>query len=128
MTGQHRFTIPIRKVSWALCKLTEVTPAKVINDFAKNFGSGGEKDKDQKQAKQKLLEYFIAMGYGQQMYATADIALMFKELEAVHLLWPETAKPKFREKHVKWREKYERYWFKHWYKKPRKRIKTPYYQ
>ena len=100
----------------------------MFNDFANNFGSGGQKEKDRAEAQMKLIEYFLAMGYGQEMYAATDILLMFKELDALHFVWPDGAKPKFRETHVRWREKYERYWFKHWYNKPRKRFMTSYYQ
>ena len=45
-----------------------------------------------------------------------------KEMDAIGLLFPKDAKDKMIDLHSKWRDKYYNYWFKKWFRKPRKLV------
>src|SRR3954471_21737915 len=65
-----------------LCRLMDITPEQVLNDFMDNLSCGSWKREGRDNAKAKLIEYFIELGYGQQQYAVEDIRSMFKEMDA----------------------------------------------
>lgn len=106
-----------------LCKLMNTPPAQVLIDFMDNLSCSSWKREGRDKAKEKLIEYFIEHGYGRENYTIEDIREMFREMDALGLVWPANAKMKFADLSAKWRNKYYPYWFKKWYKKPgRKKI------
>jgi len=104
-----------------MCKLTEVTPHEVLDRFTNDLGHESWKRRESDAVRQALIEYFIGCGYGQKWYTEAEIREMFKELDAVGSLWPRDAGMKLIDRHAKWRNKYHDYWFKKWYRKPRRK-------
>jgi hypothetical protein len=99
-----------------ICKLMEVPPRKLIRDFIDNLSCAAMNREGRDKAKQKLVDYFIEHGYGRQHYTEESIRTIFKELDAIGMLWPEHGKPKLIDLTAKWRDKYHAYWFKKWYR------------
>lgn len=118
--ADFRFTLPYQFL--LLCRLTDITPDQVLTDFMDNLSCGSWKREGRDRAKEKLIDYFVEHGYGQQHYTVEDIRTMFRELEAIGLLWPEGAKMKLIDLHSEWRDKYHIYWFKKWRQKPKRKI------
>jgi hypothetical protein len=104
-----------------VCKLSEVTPAEVLDRFMHDLGQGSWKRRENEAVRQALVEYFIGCGYGQQWYTEQDIRLMFRELDAIGSLWPDDGGVKLIHRHAKWRNRYQDYWFKKWYRKTRRK-------
>jgi hypothetical protein len=104
-----------------LCKLCAITPDDVLNQFLSDMGQESFKRSNNPQVRQITIEYFIQRGYGQDFYTEQDIRKMFGELDAIGSLWPQDANMKLIDRHAKWRNKYQDYWFKKWYYKVRRR-------
>jgi hypothetical protein len=119
--AEFRFTLPYQFL--LLCKLMDITPEQVLTDFMDNLSCGSWKREGRDKAKEKLIEYFIEHGYGQQHYTVEDIREMFREMNALGLLWPNDAKMKLIDLYAKWREEYQTYWFKKWFRKPRRKLR-----
>ena len=102
-----------------LCRLLQVPPQKVLFQFACNLGH--ESFANNEKAKITSKDYFLTCGYGQNLYTDAEIELMFEQLDAVSSLWPKDGPMKLIDLHSKWRDKYQRYLFKKWYKMIRPR-------
>lgn len=103
-----------------LCRLMEVTPDQILTDFMDNLSCGSWKRKEKDLAKQNLIQYFLTHGYGQHHYTVAEIEKIFKELDAIGLLFPHDSNDKMLDIHVTWRDNYYHYWFNKWFRKPRK--------
>jgi len=116
--ADFKFVLPYQFL--LICRLMDVTPETVVSDFMDNLSCGSWKRQGRDEAKEKLIAYFIEHKYGQHHYSSQDIQQIFKELDAIGLLFPKDAKDKMLDLHSKWREKYYHYWFKKWFKKPRK--------
>lgn len=116
--AEFKFFLPYQFL--LLCKLMEVTPDQMLSDFMDNLSCGSWRREGRDKAKELLVQYFIEHGYGQDHYTLDDIRTIFKEMDAIGLLFPVNGKSKFIEFHAKWRDKYYNFWFKKWYKKPRK--------
>jgi hypothetical protein len=118
--SKFQFILPYQFL--LLCRLMDVTPAEVLTDFMDNLSCGSWKREGRDTAKQRLVEYFIEHGYGQHRYSTGDITAIFREMDAIGLLWPVEAKMKLIDLTSEWREKYHKYWFKKWFRKPRRKL------
>jgi len=94
-----------------LCKLMGTTPYQVLLDFMDQLSQESWTRKSNDPARQKLVEYFLLMGYGQDRRSPANISAIFKELEMISALWPTNADMELVELHAAWREKYYEYWF-----------------
>jgi hypothetical protein len=105
-----------------LCKLTDITPETILSDFMDNLACGSWKRQGRDKAKEYLIQYFLEMNYGQELYTAEDLRQMFKEMDAVGLLWPEKGKMKLIDLYAQWRDKYEKFWFKKWFRKPRRKF------
>ncbi len=101
-----------------LCKLMNTKPEKIIRDFIDNLSCGSWNRQGRDQAKEHLVNYFIAHGYGRHCYGEEDIRQMFKEMDALGLLFPHDGKMKLIDSYVDWRDKHRNYWFKKWSRKP----------
>ena len=99
-----------------LCKLWNATPQTLLSDFMYNLAHGAWKREGRKAAKSMLVQYILAMGYGQQQYTERDIENMFSELDALGLLFP-NGNEKVRDLYVQWRDEHYKYWFDKWYYK-----------
>ncbi len=118
--ADFRFTLPYQFL--LLCRLMDITPDQVLTDFMDNLSCGSWKRQGRDKAKEKLIDYFVEHGYGQHHYTAEDIRTIFKELDAIGLLWPEGAKMKLIDLHAEWRDKYHTYWFKKWFRKPKRKL------
>jgi hypothetical protein len=105
-----------------LCRLMDVTPETVIRDFTNNLSCGSWEREGRDLAKEHLKNYFIAHGYGQHLYTEEDIREMFKEMDALGLLFPRNSKNKLLDLHCDWRDKHQTYFFKKWFHKPRRKM------
>lgn len=74
--AEYKFILPYQFL--LLCRLMDITPRDVLNDFMDNLYCGSWKREGKDKAKEQLINYFIALGYGQQHYAEDDIRAMFK--------------------------------------------------
>jgi hypothetical protein len=99
-----------------LCKLWDTPPETVLSDFMDNIAHGSWKREGRKAAKSMLVQYILIMGYGQRQYTERDIENMFRELDALGLLFPNDNE-KVRDLYVKWRDEHYHYWFDKWYHK-----------
>ena len=104
-----------------MCKLSDVTPDTVINQFMNDLGHENWKRRENDAVRQTLVDYFVMSGYGQKWYTEQEIRQMFKELDAIGSLWPENSGIKTIRRHAKWRNRYHDYWFKKWYRKLRRK-------
>lgn len=118
--ADFRFTLPYQFL--LLCKLMDVTPDQLLTDFMDNLSCGSWKREGRDKAKEKLVEYFIEHGYGQDLYSAEDIRAIFKEMDAVGLVWPDNAKMGMIDMYSAWRKKHHSYWFKKWFRKPRRKL------
>lgn len=118
--ADFRFTLPYQFL--LLCRLMDITPDQVLTDFMDNLSCSSWKREGRDKAKEKLIDYFVEHGYGQHHYAPEDIRGIFGELDAIGLLWPEGAKSKMIDRHANWRDKYHTYWFRKWFRKPRRKL------
>ena len=124
-TGSYQRDQEILILPWQflyLCKLTEVTPHEVLDRFMNDLGQESWKRRENAGVRQALVEYFTLCGYGQKWYTEPEIRQVFRELDAMGSLWPQDAKMKLIDLHAKWRNKYQQYWFKKWYRKPRRKL------
>lgn len=71
-------------------------------------------------AKEKLIEYFLEHGYGQDYYTAEDLRTLFREIDAVGLLFPSNDSEMI-DTYAKWREKHHRCWFQKWWLKYRRK-------
>lgn len=105
-----------------LCRLMEITPKQVLSDFMDNLSCGSWQREGRDDAKEQIINYFIAHGYGQHYYSTEEIRLIFKEMEALGMLFPDSGKMKLVELYADWRDRYQTYWFKKWFRKGRRKL------
>ena len=105
-----------------ICRLLDTTPDRMIYDFMVNTGGTKLKGEGNTISKEHLINYFIAQGYGQHHYTESDICVMFKELDAVGLLFPWNGGDKMVDLYSKWRDGHYRFWFKKWYHKTRRKL------
>jgi hypothetical protein len=97
-----------------ICKLADVTPQQIISDFMDNLSCGSWKREGRDTARRLLVEYFIEHGYGQRYYSTDELRIMFRELDAVGLLFPKEGAPEVLDAYADWRDKHHEYWLKKW--------------
>lgn len=116
--AEFNFMLPYQFL--LLCRLVDKTPEEIIRDFTQNLSCGSWKREGRDNAKQHLINYFIAHAYGQHHYSEEDIREMFKEMDALGLLFPQTGKIKLLDLYSNWREKHHTYFFKKWFRKPRR--------
>lgn len=112
---EFKFTLPYQFL--LLCKLMDVTPQQVLSDFMDNISCGSWKREGRDKAKNKLIEYFLEHGYGQQYYTVNEIESIFKELDAIGMLYPKDADTDIINEHTRWRENYHTWWFEKWFNK-----------
>ena len=118
--AEFKFILPYQFL--LLCRLMDVTPEVIIRDFTDNLSCGSWKREGRDPAKEHLINYFIAHGYGQHHYSEEDIREMFKEMDALGLLFPRNGKRKMVDLYADWRDKHHSYWFKKWFRKPRRKL------
>ncbi len=123
--AQFRCCLPYQFL--LLCKLMDITPYRLLSDFMDTLDCGAwKRDSPDKASAEKaranLIDYFIEQGYGRKFYLPEDIRTIFREMDALGMLYPRDAKLKFIERHAKWRDQYQNYWFKKWYRKPRRKL------
>jgi len=104
-----------------LCRLMDVTPEIIVTDFMDNLSCASRNRLGRDEAKEKLKEYFLNHKYGQHHYREEDIIQIFKELDAIGMLFPKDASDKMLDLHTKWRDKYYNYFFKKWYRRPKRK-------
>lgn len=102
-----------------LCRLLGTTPKEMITDFMDNLGCGSWNREGRGAAKEHLINYFMAHGYGQQQYTEADIRQLFKEMDAVGMLFPGEGNRKTINRYTQWRDQHQNWWFKKWFRKHR---------
>lgn len=118
--AEFRFMLPYQFL--LLCRLMDVTPEEVIRDFTDNLSCGSWKRQGRDKAKEHLINYFIDHGYGRQHYTEENIREIFKEMDAVGLLFPANGKSKIIDLYSEWRNKHHSYWFKQWFRKARRKL------
>ena len=118
--AEFKFILPYQFL--LLCKLMDVTPETVVLDFLDNLNYSSWKKEGRENAREILVDYFIEHGYGQHHYDPENIRQIFKEMEAVGLLFPNNSKEKMLDSYVDWREKHYKYWFKKWFRIPRRQL------
>lgn len=117
-TQEFRFVLPYQFL--LLCKLINIPPEQLLRDFMDNLSCGSWKREGRDKAKEKLIEYFLEHGYGQNYYTSEDLRTLFREMDAVGLLFPSNDSDMI-DTYAKWREKHYRYWFKKWLGKYRRK-------
>lgn len=104
-----------------LCKLWDVKPIDIITGFLDNLAHAAWKREGRDAAKQKLVEYILLSGYGKEYYSEQHIIQMFRELDAMGLLFPRNAGDKVLDSYVTFRENFYKHWFNHWYHTTRRK-------
>jgi hypothetical protein len=119
---QTEFRVTIPNQFLLLCKLMNVTPHQLVIDFMDNLSCGSWKREGRDDIKVRLIEYFIEHGYGQQHYSEKEIRMIFKEMDAIGMLYPINASQEFINEHTRWRENFHTWWFKKWFGKNNRTI------
>jgi hypothetical protein len=104
-----------------LCKLWDTAPEDLITDFLDNLSHSSWKREGRDFAKQKLVEYALLSGYGKEFYTEDEILQIFKELDAIGILFPASAGDAVLTKYVAFRDAYQDHWFGKWYYKKRRK-------
>ncbi len=118
---QHfSFTLPWQFL--LLSKIAGEDPRRLLIDFMSNLASDNASADGRENARVHLLNYFIANGYGRQYYTEEEIRQVFKELDALAMLWPTGAKKKLMNRHSRWLSQYHDWWFKKWFGKNNRRL------
>ncbi len=118
--AEFRFILPYPFL--LLCRLMDITPEDLVRDFTDNLACGSAKREGRDKAKEHLVNYFIEHGYGQHHYTEAEIRGIFREMDALGMLFPTGGKDKMIERYAKWRDEHQRYWFKKWSNKPLRKL------
>ncbi|MBO9572964.1 MAG: hypothetical protein J7497_12280 [Chitinophagaceae bacterium] len=105
-----------------LCRLMSVTPRQMLVDFMDIISCGSWKREGREASREKLIDYFLEQGYGKQYYSTAEIKSIFKELDAIGLLYPFNATQELINEHTRWRETYHTWWFEKWFEKNKREL------
>jgi hypothetical protein len=116
--AEFRFILPEQFL--LLCKLVGVPPEEMIRDFMDNLSCASWHRKGRDEAKAHLINYFIMHGYGQHHYTEEDIRTMFKEMDALGLLFPENGSREAIDRYAAWRDEHHIYWFNKWFTKLRR--------
>lgn len=117
---QFSFTLPWQFL--LLSKLSGEDPHQLLSDFMNDLAYDKRECTDRENARTHLLNYFIASGYGRKYYTEEEVRQLFKEMEAIAMLWPAGAKKKLINRHSKWLYQYHAYWFKKWFKKNNRQL------
>ncbi len=121
-TGQYdrfarfSFILPYRFL--LLCRLIEIPPQEMLEDFMASLGFEGA-GPEGNTAQKHLLYYFLAKGYGQQYYTRREIHRIFAEMNAINVLFPNGDETRI-EAHVIWRDDRQHRWFNDWFQKARR--------
>ena len=107
-----------------LCKIVNVTPKEMLLDFMDNLSCGSWRREGRDEINAKLVEYFILHQYGHDDYTIDEIREIFKEMDAQGALYPKNGNENIVDLHVKWRDKYQKYWSKKWFYKGQRRLKS----
>jgi len=91
-------------------------PRTHLKDFTDNLSCSAKNRKGRDEAKQNLVDYFIAHHYGQQFYTPDEIKEMFKDMDAVGRLFPEDDDGMI-EVYGHWRDRQYKSWFTRWFNK-----------
>jgi hypothetical protein len=105
-----------------MCKLLDIPPMELVSDFFHNAALASWDREGKEDAREKVVEYLIACGYGRKHYSETDIRLIFKEADAQGMLWPKNASRNVQDICVAWREKYHTHWFEQWFWKSSRKL------
>ena len=106
----------------ALCKVMDVSPESLVRDFVDNLSCGSWNRANRDTAREHLVSYFIASGYGREIYDESDVRKMFRELDALGLLFPaESTDMELLEYYSRWRDRHLNYWLDKWYNRVKRR-------
>jgi hypothetical protein len=123
-TGEYRrhqsLQIMIPQQLLLLCKLADVTPRQVIADFMENLAGESLHRGPADTSQEKLMDYFLERRYGHDRYSRAEMLNIFRELNAISMLYPWGADNSFVDFHAQWREGYQAYWFDKWMQKAKR--------
>lgn len=104
-----------------LSKLWDVKPIDIITGFLDNLAHASWRREGREGSKQKLVEYILLSGYGKDHYSEEQITQMFRELDAMGLLFPWNAGDKLLDSYCAFRESFYKHWFENWYYKARRK-------
>ena len=112
-TQTFKFELPLQ--FFMICKLVDIPPQEMLTDFMENLAFGSWKREGREKARQLILEYFIAHGYGNEHFSADQIKNLFSELDAIALLFPKDGDPGLIDTYSEWRDSHRQYWFDKWY-------------
>lgn len=118
---EMRFHIPPH--FYLLCRLMNVAPIDMLREFMNNVGCESFQRSADDGIRTVAMEYVIRCGYGQDFYSEEEVRLMFKEMDAIGMLWPDkvSGHELFFDTHAKWRDEYLEYWFEKWHSRIRRK-------
>ena len=109
---EFKFTLPHQIL--LLCRLMKIEPETLLIDFMDNLACASWHRVGRDKAKEHLINYFVEHGYGKQTYSEESIRTIFKELDAVGMLFPSTEDYYMLELYEKWRDEHYKFWFEKW--------------
>lgn len=96
-----------------LCRLLAITPEKMLRDFMDCLSCESLKPGPEI-PRAHLLDYVISQGYGQELYAGQELRELFREMEAMSILFPAGGKRKQVDRYVSWKSGHYKYLFRKW--------------
>jgi hypothetical protein len=94
----------------------------LIDDFLNNAALVAWKREGKEMAREKIIDYLIACGYGKNFYSDEERRQLLNEANAQGLLWPKDAAIKLFDLAVKWRDSYHKYWLDKWFWKGNRKL------
>ena len=106
-----------------LCALFDTSPATILSSFMQTLSCMPDTGNDER--RKTALEYFMASGHGQSIYAEEEVRQIFRELDAKRVLYPTVKDREITNEeynlHSCWSHMYQEYWFRKWYQKSRRK-------
>ncbi|RYZ45337.1 MAG: hypothetical protein EOO14_25855 [Chitinophagaceae bacterium] len=94
----------------------------MLTDFMDNLSHRSWKREGRDGAKAHLVDYFLAHRYGREHYTEEEIRIMFRELDALGLLFPHNGGIELIDHYVAFRDSHYPYWFDKWFNKSRRQL------
>lgn len=105
-----------------ICKILNIPPMDLIDDFLNNAALAAWKREGKEMAREKMIDYLIACGYGKNFYSDEERRQLLNEANAQGLIWPKDAAIELFDLAVKWRDSYHKYWFDKWFWKGNRKL------
>lgn len=105
-----------------ICKILDIPPMDLIDDFLNNAALAAWKREGNETAREKMIEYLMACGYGKKFYSDEERKQILREADAQGMIWPRNPDMKLLDLTSAWRASYHIHWFNKWFWKGNRKL------